>query len=100
MNVTAVEVMADGSGTRRGRICRRDDGRFQYVTETLTDATGDSLPCWTNDHPPSGIFERQDEAAEALAAEFSAAIRLEGADPVSFDASVGPYPEPTFAKRR
>jgi hypothetical protein len=98
MNVTAVDVIADGSGMRRGRICRRDDGRYQYVTETLTDGAGTCLPYWTNDHPPSGIFDRRDEATEALAAELLAATRLEGADPVSFDLSIGPYPEPTFSK--
>ncbi len=100
MNVTAIEVFSDGSGRRRGRICRRDDGRYQYVTETLTDETGDRSSYWTNDYPPSGIFERQDEAAEALAGELSAAIQLEGADRVSFDLNVGPYPEPTFTRIR
>lgn len=100
MNVTAVEVFAEGGRMRRGRICRRDDGRYQYVTETLTDGTEDCLPYWRNDYPPSGIFERQDEAAEALAAELCAPIRLEGANPVRFDLSVGPYPEPTFTKVR
>lgn len=39
MQVTAEETFISPSGQRRARLCRRDDGRFQVVTERLCEPT-------------------------------------------------------------
>ena len=97
MKVIAVEVFGNGSGTRRGRVCQRRDGRFQFVTEMLTAATDELLPYWLNEHPPSGVYERQEDATEALLAALGSAESIGRAEPFEFDINVGPYPEPTLS---
>ena len=93
MNVTAVEAFIDISGTRRGRVCQRPDGKFQFVTEALTGEPEECLPYWRNEHPPSGIYERQVDAASALVATLQSAVRLGNIAATEFDLTVGPYPD-------
>lgn len=96
MDVTAIAVFVSASGDRRGRICWRPDGRFHVVTETLQPETGDELPWWKNDWPPSGIFDHQDAALSALSLEIRAMTPMENVRPVTFDMRIGPYPEPEY----
>jgi hypothetical protein len=90
-----VEVFVDAPGQRRGRVCRRHDGRFQFVTESLTAATDECLAYWTNDYPPSGIFDSQDDAVAGLLDVLPGANRQPDIENVELDLSVGPFPEPT-----
>jgi len=95
MLVTAVHVLIDASGTRRGRLCQRSDGRWQFVTERLVE-TGEFSPHWINDGFPSGLFENANDAAAALGADLGDAVLLESVEPCTFDIRVGPYPEPVL----
>ena len=95
MLVTAVHVLIDASGRRRGRLCQRGDGRWQFVTERLVE-TSELSPHWTNDQRPSGLFENAIDAAAALRADLGGAVLLESVEPCIFDIRVGPYPEPTL----
>lgn len=94
MNVTAIQVLRPSSGKRRGWICRRSDGKFQFVTEALQPETDGAPPRWTSDSPPSEIFDRQEEALEALTTRIPGLALLQDIEPQDFDISAGPYPEP------
>jgi hypothetical protein len=95
MEVTAINVFISATEDRRGRICRRPDGRFQFVTEQLIPEDDECLAYWRNDHPPSGIFETRDAAIAALHREIASLVPWENVRPVTFDLRVGPYPEPS-----
>ena len=94
MMVTSAHVLIDASGKRRGRLCQRKDGRWQFVTERLAEETGEILAYWVNDYPPSGIFENANEAAVALRSHLGEPVLLERIEPCTFDTDVGPFPEP------
>lgn len=94
MQVTAEETYIAPSGDRRGRICRRQDGRFQVVTERLREADDEYEACWINDYPPSGLFANRDDARSHLMGLLPAATELHDLEPSTFDLDVGPYPEP------
>jgi hypothetical protein len=92
MKVTVASALIADGGERRGRICLRSDGRYQFVTERLTQATDDVLPYWLNEYPPSGIYDRQEDAAAALQATLGQASPIEDVEPVEFNLEIGPYP--------
>ena len=94
MTVSAISVFLTASGKRRGRICLRVDGLFQYGTERWQEEIGDSPGYWLNDYPPSGLFCSQEEAVAALSDEIGPMTELENSRPAELDLSVGPYPEP------
>ena len=94
MNVIATETYVSENGDRRARICERPDGLFQCITETLQPEDGESFAYWTNDYPPSGLFADKGQALVELKLAIPSPILLKGIKPVSFDPSVGPYPEP------
>jgi hypothetical protein len=94
MEVTAEQTFVSALGTRRGRICRRSDGLFQVVTETLRPDTHEELAHWWNDHPPSGLFERQKDAERYLQSLLPDCREVHGLKPTTFNLEVGPYPEP------
>jgi hypothetical protein len=97
MEVTAITVFISAAGDRRGRICRRPDGRFQFVTERLVPEDDECLAYWSNDHPPSGIFYMRDAAIAALHREIASLVPCEDVQPITFDLRVGPYPEPSVS---
>lgn len=94
MDVTAIDVFLSASADRRARICRRSDGRFQYVTERLEPQTDEFMGYWINDYPPSGVFQTQDDARSALIALMPSLHHVPGTKSVTFNINVGPYPEP------
>jgi hypothetical protein len=94
MRVTAVETFLSPSGQRRARICRRDDGRFQIVTETFRQATDDCESHWMNDHPPSGLFASRADARAELRLIVPGASELHDPEPCTFEIDIGPYPDP------
>lgn len=96
MRVTATDAFLDREGSRRGRLCRRPDGLWMFVTEYLTDETEEFLPYWINNYPPSGLYLSRDDAAVALLAVLGDMIAIKGARPVAFDTDHGPYPEPSI----
>ena len=98
MDVTAIAVFLSPSGERRGRICERPDGRFQFVTETLVPESVEAWEHWTNDSP-SGIFEGKHDAITALNVVIPAMRPVADVQPVTFDIRVGPYPDPAFNVR-
>ena len=95
MDVTAIAVFLAPSRERRGRICQRPDGRFQFVTETLQPESAEAFAYWTNDWPPSGIYSEKEGALSALESALPSMKIVEGVKPVGFDIRIGPYPEPT-----
>lgn len=95
MKVTATQVLIASDGERRGRICRRSDGRYQFVTERLTRPTEEVLPHWLNEYAPSGIYDTEEDAAAALHTHLGQSSRAEKVRPVEFDLEVGPYPPVT-----
>jgi hypothetical protein len=94
MQVTAEDTVVSPSGQRRGRVCRREDGRFQVVTERLCDVAEAYRACWLNDYPPSGLFACRDDARAHLMALLPDATELHDVEPCTFQLEVGPYPEP------
>jgi hypothetical protein len=95
MEFTAIALFLSPSGERRGRVCERPDGRFQYVVETLVPESVEAWEHWIN-HSPSGIFEDKNDAITALEAVLPAMRLVANTQPVTFDIRIGPYPEPTF----
>jgi hypothetical protein len=95
MRVTATDAFLDREGRRRGRLCRRPDGLWMFVTEYLTDETEECWPYWINDYPPSGLYRTRDDAAAALRAALGDMISIENVRPVVLDTVIGPYPEPS-----
>jgi hypothetical protein len=94
MQVTDLSLFISPCRGRRGRICSREDGRFQVVTETLRGRTGDHEAYWINDHPPSGIFADAGAAGAHLLAVLPGATEMQGIEACTFHLEVGPYPEP------
>ena len=94
MQVKAINVFLNPSKQRRGWVCRRTDGLFQYATEKLIEETDECLEYWQNEYPPSGIFDSEDDAMDSLVTAFGRLERLEGVGSIEFDMSVGPYPDP------
>lgn len=95
MRVTAVETFVSPTGQRRARICRREDGRFQFVTETFRQAADECEGYWMNDYPPSGLFDCRDDARAELRLMVPRASELHDLEQCTFELDVGPYPEPT-----
>jgi hypothetical protein len=94
VQVTADETYIAPSGDQRARICRREDGLFQIVTERLCAASHESSAYWLNDYPPSGLFADRDDARLHLMSLVPAATELHDIEPSTFQLEVGPYPEP------
>lgn len=94
MFVIAIETFLARSGNSRGRVCRRADGLWVFVTEYLTEETEEFLPYWVNDYPPSGIYQTRDDATIALRTVLGEMGAIEGARSVEINTDVGPYPEP------
>lgn len=93
MIVTAIDVLLSTSGDRRGRICRRPDNRFQFVTETRRSEDAELFAHWVNDHPPSGLFDSREAALEALQHQIPS-FRPVTCPAHDIEIGVGPYPEP------
>jgi hypothetical protein len=93
MRVTAEETFLSPSGQQRARLCRREDGLFQVVTERLCQPT-DENEIWTNDYPESGLFALREDARLHLTAILPGAAELHDIAPCTFRLEVGPYPEP------
>ena len=94
MQVTAEETYIAPSGQQRGRLCRRQDGRFQIVTEQLREPTDGLDAYWVDDHPPSGLFADRDDARAHLLRLLPGATALRDVNPCIFQLGLGPYPEP------
>jgi hypothetical protein len=94
MQVTAEQTFVSASGERRGRICRRGDGLFQVVTESLAARNEESDPYWVNDYPASGILETRADAERYLRQLLPDATERAQLEPCTFQLDVGPYPEP------
>ena len=94
MDVVALDVLVSLDGNRRGRVCRRADGMFQFVTERLRALDDELESYWLNDYPPSGIYDRRDAALSALKRALPTSAVLTNAMPTTFNINVGPYPEP------
>jgi hypothetical protein len=92
MKVRTAEALVTQCGERRGRVCIRSDGRYQFVTERLAQTTDDVLPYWVNEYPPSGIYKQQEDAVAALRVNLGPARRIETFELSEFDLEVGPYP--------
>ena len=93
MTVTAFSVFLAISGKRRGRICLRNDGLFQYVTEVLR-TEDDGSQWWINEYPPSGLFDNAEAAVSELSSTIGPMRKLYRARTTQFEPTAGPYPDP------
>lgn len=94
MNVVSLDVQLSLDGGHRGRVCRRPDGYFQFVTERLKPPTEELPAYWINDHPPSGLYDQREDALLALKQVLPTSVALADTRAVTFNIDVGPYPEP------
>lgn len=94
MQVTAEQAFVSASRDRRARICRRDDGLFQVVTETLAAVTEECGAYWINDYHPSSLLAISAGAERHLRKLLPDAMDLRGLELCTFQLEVGPYPEP------
>lgn len=92
MSLVSIAVYDDELHQRRGRICRREDGLFQFTLERLTEETEEFEAYWSP-VSVSGIYGTADEALAGLRKKMPKAEVLEGAKPVTMQPS-GYWPDP------
>lgn len=92
MRVIATHLMI-ASG-KRGRLCVRPDGLWQFATETFIEPNDEYDGYWRNEHPPSGIFSSLEEAVAALRLKLSGETSFSPTEPQEISLSVGPWPDP------
>ncbi|MEM6476939.1 MAG: hypothetical protein AAF687_12300 [Pseudomonadota bacterium] len=90
MKVINLEVILKEK--RRGRLCVRPDGLYQFVTEILRN--GDLY--WMNEYPASGLYGSPDEARQALREKMDTGAAFKRVEPMAIELDVGPWADPVI----
>jgi len=94
MLVHSIAVYLSKSGDRRGRICQRSDGLFQYAFEHMIRETDEYDGYWCPIGETSGLYGNQEAAIAALLVKLPGAEEIEGTQQVSMDLNFGYWPDP------
>ena len=92
MKVVATHLLR--ARNRRGRLCVRPDGMFQFATESYNETDEMLDGYWMNEYPPSGLYQTREEAVAALRNALASDSRLLQTEQLEIELEVGPWEEP------